>query len=101
MRAVLLKRICCEAPFAKSIQRRTFPYVSASSSCRSIGSADRPTRSAGCSGFDWSKDITDDASYRRCYLKQMLPRPNNDTRYVAGFLYSAVPALSPAIIAAG
>ena len=56
---------------------------------------------AGCSGFDWSQDITDDASYRRCYLKQMLPPPNKDKRYVAGFLYSAVPAPVPAVAAAG
>ena len=48
---------------------------------------------AGCSGFDWSQDITDPASYRQCYLKQDLPPQNDDTRYVAGILHrSGVPA---------
>ncbi len=42
---------------------------------------------AGCSGFDWSQDITDPASYRQCYLKQDLPPQNNDTRYVSGVLH--------------
>ncbi len=42
---------------------------------------------AGCSGFDWSQDITDSASYRQCYLKQDLPPQNDDTRYVSGVLH--------------
>jgi hypothetical protein len=46
-------------------------------------------------GFDWSQDITDDSSYRRCYLKQISPPPNHDVRYVAGFLRSAVHSPSP------
>ena len=42
---------------------------------------------AGCSGYDWSQDITDLASYRQCYLKKDLPQQNDDIRYVSGVLH--------------
>ncbi len=95
------KQVCREAALASGVTRRCPSYETANYLCADRFVANDLMSSAGCSGFDWSKDITDDASYRRCYLKQTLPPPNNDTRYVAGFLYSAVPALSPAIVAAG
>ena len=57
---------------------------------------------AGCSGFDWSQDVTYSASYRQCYLKQDLPPQNDDTRYVSGILHRGVrPPPSPQSAAGG
>ena len=52
--------------------------------------------SAGCSGFQWSQDIDDSASYRQCSLKRDLPRLEHDVRYVSGMLHSFRP-IAPAV----